>query len=215
MAPPRKHSTDAILDAVRARVLAVGPRSVSVAAIARDSGAPVGTLYQRFGSRDAVVAATWLRALERFQRHALASQAEHQDDPITAGVALARAVIAFATEHPLDAQLLLAIRRRDLLDDDPDDDLHHRLDTMNAPLQEAIRRIARQLHGRTEPRRLDAVLRAIVDLPTAAIRRHEERIPSWLENDVAHDVTAMLRQQFEPTRDPDSYAARHPTADDR
>lgn len=42
MAPPRKHETDAILDATRALVLAEGPRAASVAAIAKVSGAPAG-----------------------------------------------------------------------------------------------------------------------------------------------------------------------------
>ena len=73
MAPPRKHDTDEILDAARAIVLAAGPRAASVATIARESGAPVGTLYHRFGSRDGLLAAAWLRALERFQHHALAA----------------------------------------------------------------------------------------------------------------------------------------------
>ena len=55
MAPPRKHETDVILDATRALVLADGPRAASVAAIAKASGAPAGTLYHRFGNRDGVL----------------------------------------------------------------------------------------------------------------------------------------------------------------
>ena len=81
MAPPRKHDSDGILDAARTLVLRDGPRAASVAAIARESGAPVGTLYHRFGSRDAVLAAAWLRALERFQAGALAAGAD--PDPRT------------------------------------------------------------------------------------------------------------------------------------
>ena len=53
MAPPRKHETDVILDAARALVLEGGPRAASVAAIAAASGAPAGTLYHRFGNREA------------------------------------------------------------------------------------------------------------------------------------------------------------------
>jgi len=75
VAPPRKHGTDVILDATRGLVLAHGPRAASVAAIAKASGAPAGTLYYRFGNRDGVVTAAWLRALERFQSRALAAGA--------------------------------------------------------------------------------------------------------------------------------------------
>jgi hypothetical protein len=46
-------------------VIAVLPRAASVAAIAAASGAPVGTLYHRFGNRNGVLTAAWLRALER------------------------------------------------------------------------------------------------------------------------------------------------------
>ena len=186
MAPPRKHPTDAILDAARARVLADGPRAASVAAIARDSGAPVGTLYHRFGSRDGVLAAAWLRALERFQARAL--QGARIEDPLEAAVAMARAAVEFAVDDPLDAQLLLAVRRRDLLDAA----LPERLDEMNAPLQAALVRVARARYGRSDARNVDRVARLVVDLPAGAVRRHGRRIPGWLADDVADSVRQLL-----------------------
>src|SRR3954454_10599202 len=121
MAPPRKHETDVILDATRALVLAQGPRAASVAAIAKASGAPAGTLYHRFGNRDGVVIAAWLRALERFQSRALAASLIPQGDTaIDAATAMAVAAIGFARERPDDARLLLSIRPGDLLDGQPD-----------------------------------------------------------------------------------------------
>lgn len=221
MAPPRKHSTDDILDAARALVLAEGPRAASVAAISQASGAPVGTLYHRFGSRDGVLVAAWLRALERFQARALAAADAHPGDPLEAGVAIAVASLSFAREHPGDARLLLAVRRGDLLDGDPAagagdgggdgagagaGSLRERLDAMNAPLEAAVAGIARALHGRADARALDAVTRAVVDLPTAVVRRHLRdaapaaaagpaavpSLPRWLAADVATDVRALL-----------------------
>ena len=195
MAPPRKHSTDAILDAACALVLADGPRAASVAAIAQASGAPVGTLYHRFGSRDGVLAAAWFRALERFQAGALAADAAHPDDPLEAGVAMARAAIAFAAACPDDARLLLAVRQRDLLDDAPDE-LRARLDALNAPLRAAVARIARALHGRADARAVERVTRAVVDVPTAAVRRHlrgdGRALPRWLAGDVAEAARTLL-----------------------
>jgi AcrR family transcriptional regulator len=186
MAPPRKHDTDAILDAARARVLADGPRAASVAAIAHDSGAPVGTLYHRFGSRDDLLVAVWLRALERFQARAL--DGARLADPIDAAVAMARASIEFAAEHPLDAELLLAVRRRDLVDRK----LPARLDQMNAPLRAALARVARELFGHADARSVDRVAHAVVDLPGGAVRRHGGRVPRWLADDVAEAVRALL-----------------------
>src|SRR5271168_4485258 len=117
MAPPRKHETDVILDAARALVLAGGPRAASVAAISKASGAPPGTLYHRFGNRDGILTAAWLRALERFQARAMAaSETNTADTPAETAVAMAVAGVSFARELPQDARLLLTIRPGDLLD---------------------------------------------------------------------------------------------------
>lgn len=203
MAPPRKHDTDAILDAARAIVLAEGPRAASVAAISAASGAPVGTLYHRFGNRDGILAAAWLRALERFQAGALAAHAAHRDDPVAAGVAIARASLTFAAERPDDARLLLTVRRDDLLDRGPDA-LRAQLDAMNAPLEAAIARIARALHGRADARAVELVTRAVVDLPTAAVRRRVRggdgrALPRWLADDVADAARTLLASPRPPS----------------
>ncbi len=193
MAPPRKHDTDLILDAARALVLRDGPRAASVAGIARESGAPVGTLYHRFGSRDGVLAAAWLRAVERFQQDALAA-ASHPD-PLEAAVAVAASQIRFARSQPEDARLLLTLRRDDLLDADPDDTFRASLDRINAPLVATLARLARSLWGRADARAMDALSRAVVDLPNAAIRRQGRdghALPAWLEDDVAGAARVLL-----------------------
>jgi AcrR family transcriptional regulator len=193
MAPPRKHDTDRILDAARAIVLEQGPRAASVSSIARRSAAPTGTLYHRFGSRDRILAAAWVRALERFQARCLAAAAA-APDALDAGVAMAASTIAFARDQRDDARLLLSLRPDDLLDADPDSDLSERIRAMNAPLIDQLRRVARAVHGRADARALDAVTRAIVDLPYAAVRRHAgaERLPPWLERDVVAQTRALL-----------------------
>jgi AcrR family transcriptional regulator len=193
MAPPRKHDTDRILDAARTIVLERGPRAASVATIARESGAPTGTLYHRFGNRDRILSAAWVRALERFQSRAL--RTAQAPDPLDAGVAMAGSVIAFAREHRDDARLLLTLRPDDMLDSDPDSGLRARIRAINKPLEAQLRRVARGIYGDANARSLDAVMRAIVDLPYGAIRRHARgnaRMPSWLERDVSAQARALL-----------------------
>jgi AcrR family transcriptional regulator len=193
MAPPRKHDTDRILDAALTVVLRDGPRAATIAAIARESESPIGTLYHRFGSRDGVLAAAWLRALEGFQRRALAAAA--RPDPLEAAVAMASSQVSFAREQPEDARLLLTLRRDDLLDADPDDLFRARLDAINAPLEETIATLTKALRGRADARALDGVTRAVVDLPNATVRRYARdrgRLPSWLEHDVAIATRALL-----------------------
>ncbi|MCP2288563.1 TetR/AcrR family transcriptional regulator [Nocardia amikacinitolerans] len=196
MAPPRKHDTDVILDAARALVLVDGPRAASVAAIAKASGAPVGTLYHRFGNRNGVLTAVWFRSLDRFQQRTLA--AANHADAVEAGVAMAGAAIRFGRELPEDARLLLELRPRDLLDGGTDDEFHARLDAMNARLIEQLRRITRELLGADGHREIDAVSRAVVDLPYAALRRHAHApaLPDWLDA----DLTAAARTLLESYR---------------
>lgn len=194
MAPPRKHDTDRILDAARTLVLRDGPRAASIAAIASESEAPVGTLYHRFGNRDGVLAAAWLRALERFQQRALTAS-EHPE-PLEAAVAMATSQVSFAREQLDDARLLLTLRRDDLLDASPDDGFRARLDALNAPLEMTVARLTKALLQRSDARALDAVTRAVVDLPNSAIRRHArsgQKLPSWLERDLAAAVRGLLR----------------------
>jgi AcrR family transcriptional regulator len=181
-----------ILDAARALVLAGGPRAASVAAIAKSSGAPPGTLYHRFGNRDGILTAVWLRALERFQARAMAAEA---DAPTETAVAMAVAAISFARELPEDARLLLTIRPADLLDGEPDTSFKETLAAMNAPLNKRLGALARQLYGSNDARSVDAVTRAVADLPYAVVRRHahDERMPYWLEADVAASARAVLQ----------------------
>ncbi len=192
MAPPRKHETDAILDATRDLVLAHGPRAASVAAIAKASGAPAGTLYHRFGNRDGVVTAAWLRALERFQSRALAARGGTALDTATA---MAVTAVGFARELPDDARLLLSIRPDDLRDGQSDAGFRQTLAAMNAPLIERVRELAEKLYGRSDTRAVDVVSRAVADLPYAVVRRHarDDPMPDWLESDVAASARAVLQ----------------------
>jgi hypothetical protein len=68
------------------------------------------------------------------------------------------------------------------------------LRAMNAPLNARIRDAARKLYGRSDRRSVDAVARAVADLPYAVVRRHayDEPMPSWRDADVAASARAML-----------------------
>ena len=189
MAPPRKHDSDVILDAARGLVLGGGPRVAGVAAIAKASGAPVGTLYHRFGNRDGILAATWLRALDRFQALAMSATG---DGALDAAVAMALSALDFAREYPDDTRLLLMMRPEDLVDAEGGGELAEAIASRNVPLVERLRTLARELYGADDARSLDAVQRAVVELPYAAVRRHVDRVPRWLAGDLTVAVRALL-----------------------
>ena len=164
------HDTDAILDATRTVLFDGGAGAVTIKAIAGASGAPVGTLYHRFGSRDDLVARLWLRAVLRSQQRFLAALAA-PGDPVDAGVAAALTLFDFAREHPGDARLLTALRREDLAAAPRDPNVLHQLETLNDPLRAALRTLTQRLYGRATKPHLERTALACVDLPYGAIRR--------------------------------------------
>lgn len=48
-----------------------GPAAVTIADVARAVGAPVGSVYHRFLSRDVLMAEVWLRVVASFQKEFL------------------------------------------------------------------------------------------------------------------------------------------------
>src|ERR1700679_1862587 len=87
-----------------------GPSAVTMSAIARRSGAPTGSIYHRFPSRSAVVAAAWLRALTDF---AGAIEAALEPGPA------ATALVAWSRSHPREARALFLNAPADLFDTAP------------------------------------------------------------------------------------------------
>ena len=104
---------------------------------------------------------------------------------------MALSAIEFARRFPGDARLLLTVRPEDLVDADGGA-LVAAITSRNAPLVERLRQLARELYGADDRRSLDALQRAVVDLPYAAVRRHVADVPDWLAGDLADSVRALL-----------------------
>jgi AcrR family transcriptional regulator len=167
---PALHDTEAVLDATRELILDVGPRGTGIREISRRSGAPSGSLYHRFSSRDNLVALAWLRAVRRFQAGYL--QALECHDPAEA----IRHAIAWAVEYalrePRDTRLLLSHSQADLLDRAPAAETIAQLAAVNQRLEVALRDLSRRLFKSSSRASLERVSNAVIDLPYAALRRH-------------------------------------------
>ena len=183
MARTRLHSDQSVLDATAEIVVARGARSASINAIAAASGAPVGSIYHRFESRDGVLLALWERALRRFHAAYLPAEVPGPD-PLATGAAMAEAVVEFARTEPRDARLLMTLRRADLLDrGEP-------LEDLNSDLVAAVEALAGAT-GRSPER----VRMAVIDLPYGSVRRHLERrgaIGGGLRAEVGSAARALL-----------------------
>ncbi|GAA0966640.1 TetR family transcriptional regulator [Actinocorallia libanotica] len=160
MGRPSRFDEDRLLDAAVGLAAGSGPRGVTVAAVARAAGAPSGSVYHRFPGLAALLAALWLRTLERFQDGWLAAMAEAPD-------AAARYVVAWSRAHPEEARILL---HGAAAFDEPNwpAEARERLTADNARVAAALADAAAR-HTSGDVERLTMVT---VDLPYAVVRRH-------------------------------------------
>jgi AcrR family transcriptional regulator len=169
---PRKslYSPEAMLDVARDLLLDEGAHGATIDAISTVSGAPTGSIYHRFGSRDALVTRLWMRAVRRSQAAFL--DAVDARDPALAAVGGGLSIFDFCRAQPRDARLLVSFRYEDLVRAAPQGPLADELQELNRPVEAAVAGLARALHGRATPAAVGHVLLVVFDLPYGAVRRH-------------------------------------------
>jgi AcrR family transcriptional regulator len=151
-------------------VLTGGARAATLDGIVNASGAPKGSIYHRFPTLNALLAALWIRSVQRSQARFLAEL--ERDDPHEAAVAAGLAIHDFAFSHPGDARLLASLRREDLVAAVTDARLIASLEELNQPIADAILSLARRLYGTRSRPAIERTTLAVIDLPQGAIRRH-------------------------------------------
>ena len=200
MARPR-HSDQDILDAAGELLLEKGPRAATIDAIAGASGAPKGSIYYRFKSRDEIFASLWIRASERFQA-ALLPFAD-QDDPVEATVRGALAVYDFCDARRADTRLLLSFRQQDLWDEALPPDLRRHLADLNRPIARVQRDMAKRLYGDDGRDALERLRRAVFDIPLGIVREHvttNKPLPPGARIDLERAVRAVVAAPLHENR---------------
>jgi AcrR family transcriptional regulator len=188
----RRYTEDQILD-VAARFFLDRGELASIDLIAWGSGAPVGSIYYRFPSRDELYARLWLRAAEGLQ--AVAVDAADDHDGARAGVAVAVAVYAFCEARRADARLLIAFPDRPPVHGSLPWNVRDRLRELDASHERAQRDLAWRVYGSRGRTARDRVARAALDLPFGVARRHviaNSRFPARARDDLRRAVQAIL-----------------------
>lgn len=149
----------------------VGPQKLTIAAVAERAGVPVGSIYHRYGSRDEILATVWLDLVEEFQEHFLAPL--EAEDPVRGGLAAVRYVCDWVSGHPREARLLLLHRREDFASAGWPASCRRRAEGLASRATASLSRYGARLIGKS-PAALREVQFALVDLPTAALKRDVE-----------------------------------------
>ena len=169
MGRPAKFSADSILDATADVIARDGPGRATVSSIAQELGAPSGSIYHRFESRDLILARLWVRTVRRHQAGFIAALAQLDLDDAARDAVLH--IPRWSRDHFNEAVVLVLYRREDLAERWPDE-LGPELHGLNDGLLDAARDYARRRYGTAARATMEAVGFALFDVPYAAVRRH-------------------------------------------
>ncbi|MEV7025398.1 helix-turn-helix domain-containing protein [Kitasatospora sp. NPDC093558] len=193
MPRPPRYDESALLDAAVRLAATGGPAAVTMSAVARESGAPNGSVYHRFPQRAALMAELWLRTVEEFQAASLPLFDAHPEPHVAAG-AVARQVVAWCRAERERAVVLLygvsAFGKAEW----PEAYLRREQEGTRR-VREAVAGLAERL-GAATPLDIDRVSLAIAGLPLAIVRGHLHAgtpIPAHAEELAEQSATALLR----------------------
>jgi AcrR family transcriptional regulator len=166
------YSTDQILDAARDLAAQSGPAAVTIAALGSAlGGAPSGSLYHRFASRNELLGRLWLRTAAGFQDGFAAAASSAPDDAHAAGLRAALSMPARVRVDPQGARIMLLHRREDFLSSEWPAEMQAEARRLKQHLDDTVRALSRRLLG-DSPEALRATAFATIDIPFGAVRRH-------------------------------------------
>ncbi len=176
-----------------------GPGAVTVAALAREAGAPTGSIYHRFRSREQLLAELWMDVVEGFQRRFVAALGNAND--VDGAVEAARLMVDWTREHPLEARLLMLHRRQDFVSGAWPEDLAARAAALEPQIASALRGYALRALGRADADVMARLRYALLDAPFGAIRPYLQgprRLPAVIDDLVTTTARAVLCSITEP-----------------
>lgn len=190
-----KFTDTALVQAARTLVEEGGPSAATVGAIAERVGAPVGSIYHRFRSRDVILGRVLLDVVEEFQ----GSYARAVGGGSGPG-ALAAYVIDWTREHPRSASLLMLYRREEYLSEGTPAELIERATRLEQEMRELAMELCHRWLGAAGPREREAVRLAAFEIPRGAVVSRLERgeeIPVSLSALVAAAAEAVIARAKE------------------
>ena len=165
MPRPAKHDESRILSAAASLVAARGPGAATIAAI----GAPNGSIYHRFHSRNELLGRLWLSKATFFQDR-WAEVLKHPD-PRQAGLDAALSLPRAVRDDFEGARIMLLHRREDFLSSRWPAEMKDQAERLGEQVKEMLGDITRRLFGRNTASARQVATFAVLDLPFAAVRR--------------------------------------------
>jgi AcrR family transcriptional regulator len=161
------HAT--FLSAARDLIAEGGPQATTVDSVAERIGAPKGSFYYRFASRDALLGELWLKTVLAYQEGFVAA--------IEAGEGLRAALHtpAWARRHLDDARLLMLYSRHDFVHGGWPAALRSGVADQAERFEGCLRVFARGAFGRAGRAEVRRATFVLAEVPIAAVRPHLQR----------------------------------------
>ncbi|MFA5181308.1 MAG: helix-turn-helix domain-containing protein [Syntrophales bacterium] len=157
-----------------------GPAAMTIAAVAREVGAPIGSVYHRFLSRDILLAEVWLKVVSSFQATFLEALKKGR------GLDAALHTPRWVRKYPAEARILLLYRREELTEGVWQDELKERVLRIKCALDDGVNDYVKRAFGKAGRKEIDRTVYALIDVPYAAVIRY-------------------IRQGVKPPRNVDDY----------
>ncbi len=170
MPRPAKFTEVEILEAAGTLVAEGGPACATITAIAAAIGAPNGSIYHRFKTRDELLGRLWLAKAARFQNNF--ADALKLRDPHQAGLAAALSLARTARADLTGARIMLLHRREDFLGDGWPAEMQIEARRLGRQVTDALADITMRLFGNRAAASRQTAAFAVLDVPFAAVRRY-------------------------------------------
>jgi AcrR family transcriptional regulator len=187
--PAAKFTPDGILDAAAQEVLSHGAE-VTIGAIARRLGAPSGSIYHRFASREELLVRLWLRSVSRFHEHYLAA-GEHPD-PHRALLGMAVCVATFTRDHQPDAAAMTLFRQSRLAPAAPAS-CRAEVEQVNVGIHQRLAELTTLRYPEPGDRHRTLARVAAIEGPYGLVRPYVwDTVPDWLPEVIEVSSSAVL-----------------------
>lgn len=161
-----------------------GLGGLTISVLSKWTGSPVGSVYHRFPSRDALIGELWLTIVEPFQK-------EYLKRLKTDGLQAALYALQWVRERPNEARVLLLHKREDFMSGKWPIELQNRARILTEELNKAMRLFIHKQFGGITKETIDRTRYILDDAPGGIIRR-------YLENDKIppESVDELIRETY-------------------
>lgn len=145
------------IDATLTLIRVGGPTAVTMKAIARQAGAPTGSIYHRFMSRSALMGAVWVHCLSSLADHVLSSLKVED-------------VCDWVGKYPDRARLLMLYEENDIIEDALPTEIFKQLNQLHKDLGQGLSARLTALGKDVNPENMSLINFALFDGPVAALK---------------------------------------------